>query len=73
MHKAFFVIVAILLPSSSAVNFALFEKPLLPQVITYVVGLAAVGAAMNDSKISQVIGVFMFLMFIAFQMTDELV
>ena len=76
VHKAFFIIVAISLFSSSAVNFALFGKALVsPQVIMpTIVGCAAVGAAMNDSKkYHQVIGVLMFLMFIAFQILDELV
>lgn len=39
-----------------------------------VVGCAAIGAALTNSKrYHQVIGVFMFLMFIAFQLGDTLV
>jgi len=76
VHKAFFSIVAFSLFTSTVLNHYLFGLPLAtPQVIMpSVVGLAAIGAALNDSKTyHKVIGVFMLLMFIAFQLTDVVV
>ena len=76
VHKAFFSVVAFSLFSSSAVNHTLFGKAIAtPEVIMpSIVGCAAIGAALNGSnRYHKVIGVFMFVMFIAFQFTDVLV
>ena len=75
VHKAFFSIVAFSLFTSSIVNNSLFGEPLLSEVVIMptIVGCAAIGAVITDSKIyHKFIGVFMFLMFIAFQLSDNL-
>ena len=76
VHKAFFSIIAFSLFTSSAVNHTLFGHALATQMVIAptVVGCAAIGAALiNSKRYHQVIGVFMFLMFIAFQLGDTLV
>ena len=76
VHKAFFSIIAFSLFTSSAVNYSLFGHPIASQMVIAptVVGCAAIGAALTNSKrYHQVIGVFMFLMFVAFQLGDTLV
>ncbi len=76
VHKAFFSIVAFSLFSTVAVNYSLFGKPIISDmtVMPFIVGCAAVAAAFTESKsYHKVIGVFMFLMFIAFQLLDNTV
>lgn len=73
VQQAFFSLIAISLFTSSVMNHTLFEKALTaPEVIMpTIVSFAAIGAALNDSKTyHKIIGVFMFLMYIAFQLTD---
>ena len=73
VRKAFFSIVAFSLFTTVAVNYSLFGKPMISEftIMPFIVGCAAVGAAFTDSrKYHKVIGIFMFLMFIAFQMSD---
>ncbi len=75
VHKAFFSIVAFSLFTSSVVNNSLFGQPLVSGVVIMpsIVGCAAIGAVITDSKTyHKSIGVFMFLMFIAFQLMDNL-
>ena len=76
VHKAFFSIVAFSLFSSAVVNHSLFGEPLIGPmtIMPSIVGCAAIGAAFTESKSYQKgVGVFMFLMFIAFQLTDNTV
>lgn len=76
VHKAFFSIVAFSLFSSAVVNHSLFGEPLIGPmtIMPSIVGCAAIGAAFTDSKsYHKGVGVFMFLMFIAFQLTDNTV
>ena len=76
VHKAFFSIVAFSLFSSVAVNYSLFGKPMISDmtIMPFIVGCAAVAAAFTESRsYHKVIGVFMFLMFIAFQLLDNTV
>ncbi|MDP6869217.1 MAG: hypothetical protein QGI21_00380 [Candidatus Poseidoniaceae archaeon] len=76
VHKAFFSIVAFSLFSSAVVNYTLFGEPMIGPmtIMPSIVGCAAIGAVFTDSKsYHKFIGVFIFLMFIAFQLTDKLV
>ena len=76
VHKAFFSIVAFSLFSTVAVNYSLFGKPMISDmtIMPFIVGCAAVAAAFTESRsYHKVIGVFMFLMFIAFQLLDNTV
>ena len=76
VHKAFFSIVAFSLFSSAVVNYSLFGEPLIGPmtIMPSIVGCAAIGAAFTESKsYHKGVGVFMFLMFIAFQLTDNTV
>ena len=76
VHRAFFTIVAFSLFTTVAVNYSLFGKPLISDmtIMPFIVGCAAVGAAITDSKkYHKFIGIFMFLMFIAFQLLDNTV
>ena len=76
VHKAFFSIVAFSLFSSVAVNYSLFGEPMIGPmtIMPFIVGCAALGAAFTEKRgYHKFIGVFMFIMFIAFQLTDELV
>ena len=76
VHRAFFSIVAFSLFTTVAVNYSLFGKPMISDmtIMPFIVGCAAVGAAITDSKkYHKFIGIFMFLMFIAFQLLDNTV
>ena len=76
VHKAFFSIVAFSLFSSAVVNHSLFGEPMIGPmtIMPSIVGCAAIGAAFTESKsYHKGVGVFMFLMFIAFQLTDNTV
>ena len=76
VHKAFFSIVAFSLFSSAAVNHSLFGEALISAmtIMPFIVGCAAVAAVFTDSKLyHKIIGVFMFLMFVAFQLLDNTV
>ena len=76
VHKAFFSIVAFSLFSSAVVNHSLFGEPLIGPmtIMPSIVGCAAIGAAFTESKsYHKGVGVYMFLMFIAFQLTDNTV
>jgi len=76
VHRAFFSIVAFSLFTTVAVNHSLFGKPMISDmtIMPFIVGCAAVGAAFTDSKkYHKAIGIFMFLMFIAFQLLDNTV
>tara|TARA_B100000035_G_scaffold1766_1_gene1511 strand:- start:92 stop:673 length:582 start_codon:yes stop_codon:yes gene_type:complete len=73
VHHAFFLIVAFSLFTSTAVNFSLFGKPLISDmtVMPFIVGCAAVGAAFTNSRgYHKFIGIFMFIMFLFFQISD---
>ena len=55
-------------------NYSLFDKAMFSEMtfMPFIVGCAAVSAAITDSKLfHKIIGVFMFVMFIAFQLMDE--
>ena len=74
VHKAFFSIVAFSLFSSVAVNHSLFGEEIISAmtIMPFIVGCAAVAAVFTDSRLyHKIIGVFMFLMFIAFQLLDN--
>ena len=76
VHKAFFSIVAFSLFTTVAVNYSLFGKPMISDmtIMPFIVGCAAVGAVFTDSRLyHKIIGVFMFVMFIAFQLSDVVV
>ena len=76
VHKAFFSIVAFSLFSTVAVNYSLFGKPAISEmtIMPFIVGCAAVAAAFTESRsYHKVVGIFMFLMFIAFQILDNTV
>ena len=76
VHKAFFSIVAFSLFSSAVVNHSLFGEPLIGPmtIMPSIVGCAVIGAAFTESKsYHKGGGVFIFLMFIAFQLTDNTV
>ena len=73
VHKAFFSVVAFSLFSSAIVNFSLFGQPLIGPmtIMPCIVGCAAIGGVFTNSKsYHKGIGIFMFIMFIAFQLTD---
>jgi hypothetical protein len=73
VYQAFFSIIAFSLFTSVVVNYSLFGKPLDSEMtfMPFIVGCAAVAAAFTDSKkYHKFIGVFMFLMFIFFQIND---
>ena len=75
VYQAFFLIVAFSLFTSVAVNFSLFKYDLISPmtVMPFIVGCAAVVAAFTDSrKYHKFIGIFMFIMFINFQLSDNL-
>jgi len=74
VHKAFFSIVAFSLFSSVAVNHSLFGEEIISAmtIMPFIVGCAAVAAVFTDSRLyHKIIGIFMFLMFIAFQLLDN--
>ena len=74
VHKAFFLIVAFSLFSSVVVNYSLFGEPMIGPmtIMPAIVGFLAIGAAFTDSaSYHKFIGVFMFIMFIAFQLLDN--
>ena len=76
VHRAFFSIVAFSLFSSAVVNHSLFGEPLIGPmtIMPSIVGCEAIGAAFTESQsYHKGVGVFMFLMFIAFQLTDNTV
>ncbi len=76
VHKAFFSVVAFSLFSSAVVNYSLFGQPLIGPmtIMPCIVGCAATGGAFTDSRLyHKGIGIFMFIMFIAFQLTDNTV
>ena len=76
VHKAFFSIVAFSLFTTVAVNYSLFGKPMISDmtIMPFIVGCAAVGAVFTESRLyHKIIGVFMFVMFIAFQLSDVVV
>ena len=73
VNQAFFSIVAFSLFTSVVVNHSLFDKPMGSQltIMPFIVGCSAVVAAFTDSrKYHKFIGVFMFIMFIFFQVSD---
>jgi len=73
VHKAFFTIVAFSLFTSVVVNYSLFSKPMFSEltIMPFIVGCAALGAVFTESRrYHKSIGVFMFIMFIAFQLSD---
>ena len=76
VHKAFFSIVAFSLFSSAVVNYSLFGEPLIGPmtIMPCIVGSAAIGAVVTKSNpYNKGVGVFMYLMFIAFQLMDNTV
>ena len=76
VRKAFFSIVAFSLFSSAAVNHSLFGEELISAmtIMPCIVGCAELGGAFTESKrYHQGIGIFIFIMFIAFQLTDNTV
>ena len=76
VRKAFFSVVAFSLFSSAVVNYSLFGQPLIGPmtIMPCIVGCAAIGGALTDSRLyHKCISVFMFIMFIAFQLTDVIV
>jgi len=76
VHKAFFSIVAFSLFTTVAVNHSLFGKPMISDmtIMPFIVGCAAVVAAFTESELyHKIIGVFMFVMFLAFQLSDIVV
>ena len=73
VHKAFFSVIAFSLFTSAIVNYSLFGQPLIGPmtIMPCIVGFAAIGGVFTDSKsYHKGIGIFMFIMFIAFQLTD---
>ena len=76
VHKAFFIIVAFSLFSSVVVNYSLFGQPLIGPmtIMPFIVGCVALGGAFTKNvTYHKSIGIFMFLMFIAFQLLDNTV
>ncbi|MAH90812.1 MAG: hypothetical protein CMA11_03490 [Euryarchaeota archaeon] len=70
VHQAFFSIVAFSLFTSSAVNYSLFDQPMMA-IPPFIVGCAAVAAAFTESRpYHKFIGIFVFIMFIFFQVSD---
>mgnify|MGYP004296239861 CR=1 FL=1 len=73
VHKAFFVIVAFSPYTSVVVNYWLFGKDMNSDmtVMPFIVGCAALFAAFTESRTyHKVIGIFMCVMFIFFQISD---
>ena len=73
VHKAFFSLIAFSLFSSAIVNYSLFGQPLIGTmtIMPCIVGCAAIGGVFTNSKsYHKGIGIFMFIMFVAFQLTD---
>jgi hypothetical protein len=73
VHKAFFSLIAFSLFSSAIVNYSLFGQPLIGPmtIMPCIVGCAAIGGVFTNSKsYHRGIGIFMFIMFVAFQLTD---
>lgn len=73
VHKAFFSVIAFSLFSSAIVNYSLFGQPLIGPmtIMPCIVGFAAIwGAFTNSKSYHKGIGIFMFIMFIAFQLSD---
>ena len=73
VHQAFFLIVAFSLFTSSAVNYSLFGKELISDmtVMPFIVGCVALGAAFTNLKgYHKFIGIFIFIMFLFFQISD---
>ncbi|MBS72044.1 MAG: hypothetical protein CMO20_03700 [Thermoplasmata archaeon] len=76
VRKAFFSIVAFSLFTSVAVNYSLFGEPLIGPmtILPSIVGCTAIGAALTDSiTYHKAIGIFMFVIYIVFQLTDNTV
>ena len=76
VHKAFFIIVAFSLFSSVVVNYSLFGEPLIGPmtIMPFIVGCVALGGAFTKNvTYHKSIGIFMFLMFIAFKLLDNTV
>ena len=76
VRKAFFSIVAFSLFTSVAVNYSLFGEPLIGPmtILPSIVGCTAIGAALTDSiTYHNAIGIFMFVIYIVFQLTDNTV
>lgn len=76
VHKAFFSVVAFSLFTSAIINYSLFGQPLIGPmtIMPCIVGCAAIGGVFLESKAyHKGIGVFMFIMFIAFQLSDNIV
>jgi len=74
VNKAFFIIVAFSLFSSSVINHWLFGKEVISEmtIMPIIVGCAALGAAFTKSRTyHKSIGIFMFVMFIFFQLIDQ--
>ena len=74
VRKAFFSVVAFSLFTSSIVNYSLFGENLIGSrtIAPFIVGCAAILGVLTDSKsYHKIIGIFMFLMFIGFQLTDN--
>ncbi len=73
VHKAFFIIVAFSLYTSVVVNYWLFGKDMISDmtIMPFIVGCAALFAAFTESRTyHKVIGIFMCVMFIFFQISD---
>ncbi len=76
VHTAFFSIIAFSLFTSVALNHSLFGEPMIGPmtIMPFIVGCAAIGAAFTESRAyHKGIGIFMFLMFLAFQLLDNTV
>ena len=76
VHQAFFSIVAFSLFTSVAVNYYLFGKPIDSELVImpFIVACAAVAAVFTDSRgYHKFIGVFMFILFLFFQISDVVV
>ncbi len=74
VRKAFFSIVAFSLFSSAVVNYSLFAQPMIGPmtIMPCIVGCAAIGGTITESQsYHKGVGIFMFVMFIAFQLTDN--
>jgi hypothetical protein len=75
VHKAFFSLIAFSLFTSVFINYSLFGEPMIGPmtIMPAIVGCAALGAVFTTShSYHKGIGVFMFLMFIAFQLSDTI-
>ena len=71
--STYFSIVAFSLFTSSAVNYSLFGKALISDmtVMPFIVGCAALAAVFTNSKgYHKFIGIFIFIMFLFFQISD---